>query len=293
MMKRLKSLEAEDIAGFGKPCGLYMPDRLQTGTVFASAHSGAIYPASFVKRSALSLADLRRNEDTFVDALFRPVQALGAPLLAARFPRCFVDVNRAHDEVPDEWLPDFGPSTPRANLGLGVVPTIISEKREIYSRPLRPSVVEARLKALYRPYHTALKSLLSEAQDMFGSALLIDCHSMPGYSASGKRRSDIILGDRFGTSCHPDTLEQVKTAFKRQGYAVTLNHPYAGGYVTSHYGRPEQGIEAIQVEINRDLYLNPVNQTKNRDYDKLAADLTLITKEIIDGFGQRELIAAQ
>lgn len=293
MMKRLKTLETEDIAGFGKPYELRMPDNLQTAVVFASPHSGAIYPESFVRRSALSLSELRRNEDSYIDALFSPVQTLGAPFLTARFPRCFVDVNRAPDEVPDAWLPDFGPSTPRANLGLGVIPTIISEKREIYTRALRPSVVEARLKALYHPYHSALMSLLTEAQHMFGSALLIDCHSMPGYSASGKRRPDIILGDRYGTSCSADTLELVKTAFKRRGYSVTLNHPYAGGYVTSHYGRPDKGVEAIQIEINRDLYLNPVKQTKNRNYDNLASDLTLISEEIIDGFGQQELLAAQ
>ena len=201
--------------------------------------------------------------------------------MAARFPRCYVDVNRAEDELPKGW--SHAPTKPsaRALAGLGVIPTQMNEATAIYKKPLESDVARMRLSRLYRPYHNALQELISESITRFGQTLLIDCHSMPGFSPMGARRPDIILGDRFGKACHPDTLARIQSIFRAAGYTVSTNYPYAGGFVTAHYGRPDIGVEALQIEINRDLYLNPVTLAPKRGYDRLANDLVGIIHQII------------
>jgi len=171
--------------------------------------------------------------------------------------------------------------TARTQAGLGVIPTHINESMEIYRKPLEKEAALLRLSRLYYPYHNALQDLLSDCVQKFGQALLIDCHSMPGFSSMGARRPDIILGDRFGKSCHPDTLARVQRIFREAGYSVAVNYPYAGGFVTSHYGRPDSGLEAIQIEVNRDLYLNPITLAPKRGYEDLARDFDAILKRII------------
>ena len=217
--------------------------------------------------------------------------------MTAQFPRCFVDVNRAPDELPYEWtLKTKGEAkgtSPRAEAGLGVIPTMLSETTEIYKKPLSFRAARGRLAALYNPYHDALQELITEASLGFGTTLLIDCHSMPGFAPMGSRRPDIILGDRFGVSCHPETIARVEQSFRKQNYNVTRNYPYAGGYVTQHYGKPRAGIEALQIEINRDLYLNPVTMKKKRGYETLADNLKVVMKEIIDGQVQLDQMAAE
>lgn len=257
------------------------PAQWRAGVVFASPHSGNIYPQSFIDRSSLTLAQLRRNEDIFIDKLFGPCVATGAPLLSARFPRCYVDVNRAEDELPLGWCQTSSKPTARALAGLGVIPTHMNETTAIYKKPLEAETDKMRLTQLYHPYHNALQDLISDSLGRFGQTLLIDCHSMPGFSPMGARRPDIILGDRFGTSCHPDTLARIQGILRAAGYTVSTNYPYAGGFVTTHYGRPESGIEALQIEVNRDLYLNPVTLAPKRGYDRLADDLVGIIYEII------------
>jgi N-formylglutamate amidohydrolase len=281
MLKPGLKQEEESLSVLSPPFHLAKPAQWRAGLIFASPHSGNIYPQSFIDRSSLTIAQLRRNEDIFIDKLFGPVVAAGAPLLSARFPRCYVDVNRAENELPVEWAQ--GPTKPsvRAQAGLGVIPTHISEGVEIYRKPLETDIVDLRLRRLYRPYHNALQDLMTECLSRFGQTLLIDCHSMPGFSPMGARRPDIILGDRFGKACHPDTLARVQRIFRAAGYTVSTNYPYAGGFVTSHYGRPDSGIEALQIEINRDLYLNPVTLAPKRGYDRLAGDLAMIISEII------------
>lgn len=293
MLNREAALENDCLKAFRPPVQLIKPVSWRSGVIFASPHSGNIYPKAFTARSHAPLISLRRNEDAFIDELFAPAIESGAPLLSAQFPRCFVDVNRAPDEVPCEWSGFREQVSPRANAGLGVIPTMLSESVSIYKKPLSGKVVKTRLQALYHPYHDALQELITEASLQFGSALLIDCHSMPGFAPMGSRRPDIILGDRFGVSCHPDTITRVEMAFRQQGYSVTRNYPYAGGYVTSHYGKPDMGIEALQIEINRDLYLNPVTMKPKRGYAKLAKSLTVIIKEIIDWQAGDALLAAQ
>jgi len=271
---------------------LQRPSIWRAGVIFASPHSGNIYPENFVKRSQLDLEQLRRNEDMFIDKLFTPAIVAGAPLLTAQFPRCFVDVNRAPNELPEHWsdMPDE-PSA-RTQAGIGVVPTHINDALPIYEQELGKAEAQARLNQLYHPYHNALQAIISEALEKFGQALLIDCHSMPGFAPMGARRPDIILGDKFGKSCHGETLAMLKSLFQKAGYSVVVNHPYAGGFVTSHYGRPDTGVEAIQVEINRDLYLNPISLSPKRGYHRLAEDLKHIVTQIIQT-ATPQAIAAQ
>lgn len=293
MLARETVFEADCLKAFKPPIRVILPKMWRGGVIFASPHSGNVYPKGFTSRSSLSLKSLRRNEDAYIEELFEPAIAAGAPLLSARFPRCFVDVNRAPDELPFEWAPGAGTPTPRAAAGLGVIPTMLSEHLDIYKKPISYRAARTRLTALYHPYHDALQELITQAGLEFGSALLIDCHSMPGFAPMGSRRPDIILGDRFGVSCHPETIARVEQAFRQQGYSVTRNYPYAGGYVTQHYGKPRAGIEALQIEINRDLYLNPVTLKKKRSYGLLAENLKAVISDIIKGQPTADLLAAE
>ncbi len=293
MTMRDIKLEVDCLKAFGTAVDIVRPEHWRAGVIFASPHSGCLYPDGFKARSAVPLNELRRNEDAFIDRLFSVSTTLGAPLLSARFPRCFVDVNRAPDELPEMWLPSGTQSTVRANAGLGVVPTHLSETNEIYKKPLSPRFVKGRLVSLYHPYHDALQGLIAESSLKFGHSLLIDCHSMPGFAPMGSRRPDIILGDRFGVSCYPETIAAIETAFRQLNYTVARNYPYAGGYVTSHYGKPMSSIETVQIEVNRDLYLNPVTLKPKRSYERLAANLETIIKGIIDSRAQNSVLAAQ
>jgi len=292
MLGRDTALETDSLKAMLPAVTLLRPETLQSGVIFSSPHSGRCYPDSFIQRSQLPEADLRRNEDAFVEELIAPAAKLGAPVLSARFPRCFVDVNRAPEELLPDWTREAA-TTPRAKAGLGVIPTMMNEQTPIYKKPLPARAVKARLTRLYHPYHDALQNLITEAAGVFGPVLLLDCHSMPGFAPMGSRRPDIILGDRFGVSCHGDTAAKVEAAFERKGYSVARNYPYAGGYITAQYGKPHLGIETLQIEINRDLYLNPITMKKKRGYDTLANNLKTIMAEIITGHTQDVLLAAQ
>ncbi len=293
MIRRRQAIEKACLEAFTSPIEIARPKNLTSPVVFASPHSGDIYPDALLEASAQPLHILRRNEDAFVNELFGKVTDYGAPLLRARFPRCFVDVNRAPDELPRRWRPGNTLSTARAEMGLGVIPTMISEKQAIYRRNPRASAVTPRLNKLYFPYHQALQNLIDEAHTQFGHALVIDCHSMPGFTAQGSRRSDVILGDRYGVSCQPETLALVDQLFSTRGYSVTRNYPYAGGYVASHYGRPMEDVEVVQIEINRDLYLNPVTLVRKRGYAKLAGDIQYFIKELTSSYDRRLPQAAE
>lgn len=285
MRLRHKS-KPENLDIFGKGHEVDQPTNWEAGVVFASPHSGAIYPPELLARSKLSAHQLRRNEDIYIDHLFHSAVAAGSPFLRATFPRVIVDVNRAANELPPEWQvlnadSEADQTTPRAAAGLGVVPTYLSETQSIYSRIPDIDDVSNRLKRLYHPYHTTLQGLLRTSLSRFGRALLVDCHSMPGFAPMGSRRPDIILGDRFGTSCHSDTLALFRELFAQAGYSVGINYPYAGGYTTTHYGKPDEGVEAIQIEVNRDLYVNPVTLSPKSGYVQLTENLRVITREIV------------
>ena len=259
-----------------RPFRLLQPALQVVPVVVDVPHAGRHYPAGFAEASRLSLASLRRSEDAFVDALFADCIALGAPMLAAEFPRAYLDVNREPYELDprmfDGRLPAFANTrSMRVAGGLGTIPRVVGDAHEIY--PGRIPVEEglARIEALHRPYHAALRSLIARTQAHFGTCLLVDAHSMPsvGLDREGPRKPDIILGDRFGTSAAGFVTDMAEAAFARQGLSVTRNRPYAGGFITEHYGNPAAGIHALQVEVNRALYMDEARLAPHAGFDDL------------------------
>jgi N-formylglutamate amidohydrolase len=257
------------------PFRLDRPARQAVPFVFASPHSGRCYPPSLVARSRLDATALRRSEDAFVDELFAGALGLGAPLLAAQFPRAFVDVNRGMAELDAGMfeagleVPVDAPS-PRVAAGLGVIPRIVRDGAEIYRGKLNSSEATERLERFYKPYHRALAALLEETQARFGVAVLIDCHSMP----SALSVPDIVLGDRYGASAAPALSARAEQALLREGFSVARNTPYAGGHTTVLHGRAASGRHALQIEINRALYLDENKITRKASFESVRARLT-------------------
>lgn len=274
-------MTGSDAASPDQGFDLLRPARARIPLVFSSPHSGRDYPESFITESRLSATALRRSEDAYVDDLFRSVVDLGAPLLRARFPRAYIDVNREPYELDplmfEGRLPTFANTRSlRVAGGLGTIPRIVGEAQDIYRRKLPAAEAVHRIDSFYKPYHAALRSLLDEARARFGFAILIDCHSMPSTSLpqADMGRADIVLGDRYGTSCSPLLTEFLEMGLRGMGYAVARNKPYAGGFITEHYGQPACDRHAIQIEINRALYMNEKSLEPHDGFLRLAADLT-------------------
>jgi N-formylglutamate amidohydrolase len=248
--------------------------------VLASPHSGAEYPADFLAASRLDPVALRRSEDSFVDELFGAGPRLGAPLLSARFPRAYVDVNREPWELDPgmfaDTLPKFvNAASPRVRMGLGTIARIVASGEEIYAEKLRFAEAQRRIERLYRPYHRVLHGLVEETGALFGGCLLLDCHSMPSGADAICERSgaDIVLGDYHGSACAPQFVEAARRFLVERGFAVAINAPYAGGFTTGHYGRPVEQRHALQIEVNRALYMNERDYRRKAYFPKLAQDL--------------------
>src|SRR6516225_5422119 len=248
--------------------------------VLASPHSGTEYPANFLAVSRLDPVTLRRSEDSFVDELFAAGPRLGAPLLSARFPRAYVDVNREAYELDPGMFADALPKfvnagSPRVRMGLGTIARIVASGEEIYAKKLCFAEAQRRIEQLYRPYHRALRGLVEETAALFGGYLLIDCHSMPSGGDSARERSgaDIVLGDCHGVSCGPQFVDAARRFLVERGFAVAINAPYAGGFTTGHYGRPSVQRHALQIEVNRALYMNERDYQRKAHFPKLAQDL--------------------
>lgn len=266
----------------------------QVAMVLASPHSGAAYPADFLAASRLDLGLLRRAEDCHVDRLFAPAARLiGAPMLRALFPRCFVDVNREPYELDpsmfDDALPDYVNSrSPRVVNGLGTVARIVAHGHDIYRHKLRFAEVEQRLERYYRPYHTALQDLLDQTQALYGRVVLVDCHSMPSLHAGTRRRGlvpmpDFVLGDFFGSACAPAVTAAAEATLQAHGHNVVRNTPYAGGYITRHYGQPRKGVHVLQVEVNRALYMDEDSlQPLPGQFERMAETLTHMVRAIAE-----------
>ena len=257
--------------------------------VLASPHSGTEYPANFLAVSRLDPVTLRRSEDSFVDELFAAGPRLGAPLLSARFPRAYVDVNReAYELDPDMFvdaLPKFvNAGSPRVRMGLGTIARIVASGEEIYAKKLCFAEAQRRIEQLYRPYHRALRGLVEETAALFGGYLLIDCHSMPSGGDSARERSgaDIVLGDCHGVSCGPQFVDAARRFLVERGFAVAINAPYAGGFTTGHYGRPSVQRHALQIEVNRALYMNERDYQRKDYFPRLVQDLA----ELVDRLGR-------
>lgn len=242
---------------------LKRPVRQAGPMIFASPHSGRDYPADFLASAVLDRQAIRSSEDAFVDHLFDAAPRCGAPLLAARAPRAFIDLNRAADELDPAVIEGIQrvPHNPRVSSGLGVIPRVVAGGRQIYRGKLSLAEVEQRISQFWHPYHEALAELIDETRAAFGSAILIDCHSMPheaieAHSRPGQPRPEVVLGDRFGVAAGHAVMEQVEAAFARSGLRVVRNAPFAGAYVSQAYGRPSRGVHVVQVEIDRALYMN-------------------------------------
>ncbi len=273
--------EAEAFATeLSPPFEVARPKELTAPLVFNSPHSGRVYPSAFLAASKLDALTLRRSEDSYVEELFNFVGDLGAPLLYAHFPRAFLDLNREPYELDPalfrDGLPQYANTqSVRVVGGLGTIARIVSESDEIYREPLSLGAGLERINLLYVPYHETLRRLLDEAGQVFGFAVLIDCHSMPSspIADQGAARPDFVLGDRYGTSCGGELTRAACQHLKALGYAVALNKPYAGGYITEHYGRPHAGQHALQVEINRALYMNETTFDKSAGFERVKHDL--------------------
>jgi len=289
------------------------PASLLSPIVFSSPHSGNRYPRRFLSHARLDARTLRRSEDAFVDKLFARVTELGAPLLCANFPRAYLDVNREPYELDprmfDGPLPSFcNTRSIRVASGLGTIARVVGESQEIYGRRLSVDEGINRIERLYKPYHRTLRSLLDRAHRKFGLAVLIDCHSMPSFSlqnglpgadrnaADRNIKADFVLGDRYGTSCDPRLVDAVEYELRHLGYAVRRNKPYAGGYITEHYGTPAANLHAMQIEINRSLYMDERELTPLPQFDRIAADLVTVAafaSSAIDAWRQDRPAAAE
>ncbi len=266
------------------PYEIRAPEVQTVPLVFASPHSGANYPPDFVAGSRLDPLALRRSEDSFVDELFAAAPDYGAPILRALFPRAFIDVNREPFELDQGMFSDRLPhyvntESSRVAAGLGTIAKIVSNGQNIYSGKLRFADAAARIDAYYRPYHRALEGLIAETKKRFGYCVVVDCHSMPSIGGpldpdAGRGRADFIVGDCFGSACAPYITDAIERTIGDYGYVVIRNKPFAGGFTTRHYGAPRDGVHAVQIEINRLLYMDEMRIEKNAGFAPVAAQMT-------------------
>src|SRR6186713_1158814 len=262
------------------PFEILEPRACQGPVLFNSPHSGSTYPRDFLAACRLDIATLRRSEDSFVDELIAGVVTRGYPMMRAHFPRCYVDVNREPYELDprmfDGRLPSFANTrSMRVAGGLGTIARVVGDAQDIYGQRIPVDDAIRRIEGLYKPYHRALRRLFTRVHRDFGAAVLIDCHSMPSTAGSKdeRPRADVVLGDRYGTSCVAAVVETIESTLRGQGYSVSRNKPYAGGFITEHYGNPAAGLHAIQLELNRALYMDERRFERSATFGRLAADL--------------------
>ncbi len=271
-----------------------LPERRLTSVVFATPHSGAYYLPEFLSRSDLDETEIRSSEDAFVDRLFASAPKQGAAFLMARAPRAFVDFNRASDELDPALIDGVGKGSnnPRVASGLGVIPRVVANGRAIYRGKLSIDEAFDRIDGYWRPYHDALQALLDENHRSFGEAILIDCHSMPHEALAqlGARptgRPEIVLGDRFGSTAARHLVDEIEAIFRGAGLRVARNIPFAGAHILQTYGRPSRGQHAIQIEIDRSLYMDEVTIAPRADFAAFQALVEKVVERIVQ-IGQPE-----
>ena len=276
----------------GKPAfEVIAPVEHRLPIVLNSPHSGCCYPNDFLAASRLDEKAIRRSEDSYVDELIADAAALGCALIKANFPRAWLDVNREPYELDPKMFAGSLPTyanvrSMRVAGGLGTIARIVSESEEIYDRPLNVQEALARIDAVYKPYHRALRQTVLETRAAFGIAVLIDCHSMPSTVRGMHRRlrPDIVLGDRYGTSCSTELTDFAASLLTGLGYSVSRNKPYAGGFITEHYGQPARGLHAVQIEFNRHLYMDEDTLAKTPRFEQLRADLARLVTALAGAF---------
>jgi N-formylglutamate amidohydrolase len=263
------------------------PERDQSCVLFASPHSGRDYSWSFMRTSVLDDHVIRSSEDAFVDQLFECAPLFGASFIRAGAPRAYVDLNRACDELDPALIEGVRRQrhNPRVASGLVVIPRVVANGRAIYRGKISREEAMRRIDTIWRPYHAKLQGLLDAAHRRHGQAVLLDCHSMPheamdGVMRSAMRRPDVVLGDRFGASASGEVVDRVEAAFVNAGFVVTRNTPFAGAYITQAYGRPARGQHAVQIEIDRSLYMNETLIRPNGNYDDVRKALRQVVAEV-------------
>lgn len=263
------------------------PDRRTSCVVFASPHSGRDYPWTFLRKTVLDEMTIRSSEDAFVDQLFASAPQMGAPLLKAGAPRAYIDLNRSAEELDPALIEGVRRQghNPRIASGLGVIPRVVANGRAIYRGKLSMIEAERRIELYWQPYHDMLQKLLDGAHQQHGQAVLIDCHSMPheamdGVARTGMPRPDVVLGDRFGAAAGSDVIDHVEAAFAAAGFTVVRNAPFAGAYVTQAYGRPSRNQHAVQVEIDRSLYMDERLIRPSANFESVRKRLRGVVAEI-------------
>ena len=279
---------------------LILPDQPTSSVVFASPHSGREYLWSFLRQTVLDKNVIRSSEDAFVDRLFDRAPEFGAPFLVAGAPRAFVDLNRSPDELDPALIEGIEKRShnPRVASGLGVIPRVVANGRAIYRGKLSQDEVQRRITDYWQPYHNALQDLLDQAHTLHGKAILVDCHSMPheamdGIARSGARRPEIVLGDRFGAAASGDVIDRIESAFASAGFVVTRNAPFAGAYITQAYGRPSRHQHAVQIEIDRAIYMNEQLIRPNNNFNAFRESLRNVIAEIAEIGQARMPLAAE
>lgn len=276
------------------------PERQTNAVVFASPHSGRAYPDAFLAQSILNTHVIRSSEDAYVDQLFGDAPRHGSPILNAVYPRAYVDLNRAMDELDPALIEDAPrtPHNPRVASGLGVIPRVVSGGRLIYSGKMSLEQAQARIAQAWVPYHSALTSLLNQTHHRFGQAILIDCHSMPHeavdlYARHGQPRADIILGDRHGAAARSEVSDMIEAAFQSAGFKVARNAPFAGAYIAQSYGRPFVRRDVVQIEIDRSLYMDEALIAPLPEFASVQGRISMAIGQITDWGRDQISLAAE
>jgi N-formylglutamate amidohydrolase len=270
-----------------RPFEVVEPAAWRAPIIFNSPHSGSAYPDEFLSASRIDLPALRRSEDSFMDELIAGLSDRGFPTVTVNFPRSYVDVNREPYELDPRMfsgrLPSFANTrSMRVAGGLGTIPRVVGDGQEIYRERLSVDDALARIETLYKPYHRALRRLINKAHQAFGTVVVVDCHSMPsiGVSRDEPRRPDVVIGDRYGTSCAPLLADMVEETMSRLGYSVGRNKPYAGGFITEHYGNPASGLHTVQLELNRAIYMDERRRERSARFAQVTIDFAILAEAL-------------
>ena len=268
---------------------LRLPDGEPPVLLFDSPHSGRLYPADF--ETAATGPALRRGEDAYVDELIAPAAALGVAVLSATYPRCYIDVNRAVDDLDADLLAEPWPGplqpTEKSRRGLGLIRRFVTPGVPVHARALTVAEVRRRIDEVYEPYHRRLRGLLEALRRERGFAWLVDWHSMKSVGnamtpdGEGSRRPDFVVGDLDGRSATPALTDLLVSGLRGRGYTVALNDPYRGGTIVQRYGRPGEGVHVVQVEMSRGLYLDEATVTTHQGFGPLQRDLMALTGDLV------------
>ncbi len=270
----MKRLEESEKFKFFEPLGKH------NCIVFSSPHSGSKYFDWFLKQTTLDMLSIRSSEDAFVGEIFDSAPFFGSFLIESQIPRTILDLNRSKSDLDPRIIDNYNTKNMNSRVasGLGVIPRLVGNGKNIYKNKLSLAEVEYRINEFYEPYHHRLEWLLSKLKLDFGRALLLDCHSMPSEALTHKKNNydripEVILGDRFGMSCDSKIIDFLEAAFSEEGFNVSRNIPFSGGYITQVYGQPSKNIHAVQIEIRRSLYMDEKYIEKKSNFNSFCESM--------------------